>query len=189
MRWITSLFTFLPDWLVLIHFILYSWSSLDFVTAIYSVLSLLWWFLVNHYRFLVFTTTSNRYQFPNRSFYCFFLHHLYPIFDSGRLGFSSWYSLLYPLSLLLLLLSIKIYTITATNTRRNTSYWIQYRSGRRRRRRRINYVWQIESLFRNGRQRRISISDQTHPLIYYVIFYYYYSRGIIGRKQRIPYNY
>ena len=29
-----------------------------------------------------------------------------------------------------------------------------------------------------------SIFDQTHPLIYYVIYYYCYSRGIIGRRRR-----
>ena len=88
------------------------------------------------------------------------------LFDSGRLDSFSWYSL-HLLSLLLLLLSIIIYTITATNTRRNTSYWIKY--------------W-------SEKQRRRSIFDQTHPLIYYVI--YYYSRGNIGRRRRrIAYNY
>ena len=94
-------------------------------------------------------------------------------FDLGRLGVSSWYFvLLYPLSLLLLLLSIIIYTITATNTTRNTSYWIKYWSGKQRRRR---------------RQRKRINYNQTHPLIYYVI--YWYLRGIIGQRRRIRSNF
>ena len=106
-------------------------------------------------------------------------HRSIPIFDSGRLGGFYWFSL-YPLSLLLLLLSIIIYIIAATNTRRNTSYWIKYRSGKWRRRQIIDRKCDYD-------RRQRSIFDWTHSLIYYVKYYEYeycFSRGIIGRIRR-----